>query len=355
MKRYPFIESDFFSALEQSGGADARQGWQAMHWQHNDFFLPLYRRQQSWGEFVFDQSWEQGYRRVGLPYFPKLVTAVPFTPVSGPRWRGELVDPQGLWAHVRATVVEQQASGWHLLFPDKPTREALVDLPLVARQACHFRWNNRNYADFEAFLSLLTSRKRKAIRKERAMVHGYELDIRWAQGEEIGADWWQAFYRCYEMTYLKRGQQPYLSADFFAALASSVLLEQLAMVAAFADGKMVAAAFYLFDEHTLYGRYWGCTQEYDALHFELCYYQGIEFCIANALQRFDPGVQGEHKILRGFEPEITWSLHWLADQRFQQAIAQFCEHEAQAVRAYQREARSILPYREGVLEGISEV
>ncbi|MBQ0755201.1 MAG: GNAT family N-acetyltransferase [Gammaproteobacteria bacterium] len=354
MKCYPFMESAFFDALQRSGGADESQGWRALHWQEprsdGDFFMPIYRRNQSWGEYVFDQGWEQGYRRAGLPYFPKLVTSVPFTPVPGPRWRGTLESPEALWRHVSESVAEQQASGWHLLFPDNSTREALAELPLVSRQACHFRWNNRDYTDFEGFLALLTSRKRKAIRKERLAVAAHGLDIRRASGADIPADWWPAFYHCYAMTYFKRGQKPYLRPEFFAHLVNSVLREQLTIVAAFSADQMIGAAFYLSDSETLYGRYWGCTAEYDALHFELCYYQGIELCIEKKLQRFDPGVQGEHKIFRGFEPEITWSLHWLADPRFHQAIGQFCQDEARSVQAYQQDARSILPYREGVLE-----
>ena len=343
---YPFMDAAFFAALEQSGAASTAQGWSACHRQDGDFFLPMYRRMHSWGEFVFDQGWAQGYRRAGLGYYPKLVTAIPYTPVPGPRWRGELHDAHVLWQQLQDSVAQQGASGWHLLFPDNDTRAALAGLPLVERQACHFRWNNRGYASFDDFLAALVSRKRKNIRKERAAVAQTGLRIEWRQGADIPADWWTPFYRCYAMTYYRRGQQPYLPPDFFRQLAASPLAAQLALAVAFNGDDMIAAAFYLFDDASLYGRYWGSVADVDGLHFELCYYQGIEFCIRHGLQRFDPGVQGEHKILRGFEPEITFSLHWLADARFQRAIAQFCEEEAEAVAAYQREARSLLPYRE---------
>ena len=343
---YPFMDAAFFAALEQSGAVSAEQAWTPCHVQEGDFFLPLYRRMHSWGEFVFDQGWAQGYERAGLPYYPKLVTAIPYTPVPGPRWRGELKDARALWQQVRESVATQDASGWHLLFPDDETREALAELPLVARQACHFRWNNRGYASFDDFLAALVSRKRKNIRKERAAILQTGLRIEWRQGADIPAQWWTPFYHCYAMTYYRRGQQPYLPPAFFRQLASSSLASQLALAVAFNGDEMIAAAFYLFDDSRLYGRYWGSVADVDGLHFELCYYQGIEFCIRQGLRRFDPGVQGEHKILRGFEPEITWSLHWLADARFQRAIAQFCEQEAEAVAAYQREARSLLPYRE---------
>ena len=344
---YPFIQPDFLDALSSTGAATTEQGWSACHLQDADFFLPLWRRNHSWGEYVFDQGWEQGYRRAGLSYYPKLVTSIPFTPVPGPRWRGALHSAEQLWLQIRDSLDAQGASGWHLLFPDGHTREQLAGLPLVSRQACHFRWNNYGYGDFDDFLAQLTSRKRKSLRKERAGVNAHGLEIVCRQGEDIPDTWWQPFYHCYAMTYYKRGQHPYLPAGFFTRLASSSLASQLALVAAFAGGEMVAAAFYLFDDDSLYGRYWGCVREYDGLHFELCYYRGIELAIERGLRRFDPGVQGEHKILRGFEPEITWSLHWLRDQRFQGAIAQFCAEEARGVRAYQREARTLLPYRQG--------
>jgi len=343
---YPFLQPAFLGALENTGAAAPAQGWQSCHWQQPDWFLPLYLRDQSWGEFVFDQGWEHAYRRAGLAYFPKLVTAIPFSPISGPRWRGTFPGADTFWEGMQARVAEHQASGWHLLFPDAATRTQLASLPLVSRQACHFRWNNRDYRSFDEFLGALTSRKRKMVRKERAQLAGQGLEIRWCAGAEIPAHWWPQFYRCYAMTYLRRGQRPYLSLEFFQQLAASELADQIALAVAMRGEEMLAAAFYLFDAHQLYGRYWGAVQDIDGLHFELCYYQGIEFCIARGLSRFDPGVQGEHKILRGFEPEITWSLHWLADGRFQRAIADFCEQEARAVQAYQREARCLLPYRQ---------
>lgn len=343
---YPFIDPAFLDALERTGAAAPAQGWSPVHWRDAELFLPLYLRDQSWGEFVFDQSWEQAYRRAGEHYFPKLVTAIPFTPVPGPRWRGALESVDALWAGVQQRVEQHQASGWHLLFPDQATREALVSLPLVSRQACHFRWNNRGYAHFDDFLAALNSRKRKMVRKERQQLAASRLHIEWRQGDAIPAHWWPEFYRCYAMTYLRRGQRPYLSLEFFLQLASSNLSSQIALAVAFDGEAMVAAAFYLFDQQNLYGRYWGAVQDIDGLHFELCYYQGIQFCIEQGLRRFDPGVQGEHKILRGFEPEITWSMHWLAEPRFHQAIEGFCEQEAKAVQAYQREARTLLPYRQ---------
>jgi hypothetical protein len=294
---------------------------------------------------VFDHGWAQAYADHGLSYYPRLVSAVPFSPLSGPRWRGQL-EVKEIAERVRHVAAEHGASSWHLLFPDSSTVEALKEWPLAQREACHFRWFNRDYADFDAFLAGLTSRRRKSIRRERKQVAQSGVRIEQACGEAIPEHWWPAFYQCYADTYFKRGQPPYLSEDFFDRLRHSPLSGQLMMVMAFAGEQPLAAAFYLFDESTLYGRYWGSVAEVDGLHFELCYYRGIEFCISQNLTEFDPGVQGEHKILRGFEPVITHSLHWMREPAFQQAVNDFCQREAQMVRRYQSEARSLLPYRQ---------
>lgn len=344
MASYPFLTATFFSALEDSG-ATVAHGWQPLHVNRNDCFLPVYLRNESWGEFVFDQSWAHASQRAGIPYYPKLVSAVPFTPVPGPRWRG-CPDAGMLWEEVRERLARTGASSWHLLFPDADALRQLDQLPLIERQACHFRWNNRGYASFDDFLTVLTSRKRKDIRKERARVQEQGVRVEWRVGSEIPMEWWPAFYRCYAMTYYQRGQAPYLPASFFTRLHASPLAEQLALCVALEGEEVVAAAFYLFDEHSLYGRYWGAVADFDGLHFELCYYQGIEFCIARGLQRFDPGVQGEHKILRGFEPEITRSLHWFENERLRAAVQRFCAEEARAVTAYRNEARTLLPFRQ---------
>ena len=342
---YPFLQPGFFDALEQSGAACTASGWQPMHLQQGDSWMPLYLKPHNRGEYVFDHGWAQAYAEHGLAYFPRLVTAVPFSPLTGPRWRGSL-DVEKAMAQVRSIAEEYGASSWHLLFPDQPALSAMQPLSLAPREACHFRWFNRDYRDFDGFLAALTSRRRKSIRRERKQIQDSSVRIEQACGEQIPAHWWPAFYQCYADTYFKRGQRPYLSEDFFQRLRHSALLGQLMLVMAMVDDKPVAAAFYLFDQHTLYGRYWGSLLDIDGLHFELCYYRGIEFCIERGLQEFDPGVQGEHKILRGFEPVITHSLHWMREPAFQRAVTDFCQREAQMVRAYQREARTLLPYRQ---------
>ncbi|ASK33147.1 GNAT family N-acetyltransferase (plasmid) [Alcanivorax sp. N3-2A] len=341
--QYPFLSTAFLDTLEETGAVDPRRGWAPCHLGGGDHFLPLYQRADSRGEYVFDFAWADAYQRHGLPYYPKLVTAIPFTPVAGPRWRGDW-SASALWEGVQERTREHGASGWHLLFPDQHAREVLAELPLIGRQACHFRWFNRDYADFEDFLGAFNSRKRKSVRRERRRIGEQGLSATRHSGARIEAHHWRFFYHCYANTYRVRGQRPYLSERFFLRLAET-LGEQLLMVIAWHQGEPVAAGLYLFDDHTLYGRYWGCVREYDALHFEVCYYQGIEFAIERGLREFDPGVQGEHKILRGFEPVITHSLHWLAEPAFYDAVADFCQREARHVISYRDEARTLLPYR----------
>ena len=342
-RRYPFLGNGFVDAMDDAVRAAPQLGWHACHASHGDGWLPLYRRDQSRGEYVFDYSWADAYARHGMNYYPKLVTAVPFTPVTGPRWRGQWSADQ-LWQQVQQALDEQQAHSWHLLFPDQGCRDALADLPLIERHACHFRWFNRDYQSWDDFLGALQSRKRKNMRKERQRIAQQGLRVSRRIGADISADDWALFYPCYANTYLIRGQIPYLPESFFRALATDVT-DQLMMVVAEDGQGPVAVALYLFDDQALYGRYWGALRDWDGLHFELCYYQGIEFAIEQGLGVFDPGVQGEHKLLRGFEPVITRSLHYLKHPEFHQAVARFCQEEASHVQAYQEQARSVLPYR----------
>lgn len=341
---YPFLEPAFFHALEDSGAATPASGWYPQHLETAGVWLPLYAKTHSRGEYVFDHAWAHARESRGLAWYPKLVTAVPFTPVPGPRWRGRLTDPDALFAGILQRVEDTGASSWHLLFPDRATLEALQTLPLVRREACHFRWFNRDYRDFDDFLGRMVSRKRKSLRRERRRIPEQGLRVERRRGADIPDDWWRAFYRFYAATYLKHGQRPYLGPAFMEQVAQT-LADQVLMVMAFQDGDPAAAALYFVDADRLYGRYWGCLREYDALHFELCYYQGIEYCIDQGLLEFDPGVQGEHKILRGFEPVITPSLHWIPDPRFREAVADYCRREAILVADYREQAAGLLPFR----------
>ena len=342
---WPFLRREFLQALEDTGAVGEGTGWEPLHAPERYCGMPLYRKWHSMGEYVFDHAWAAGYERAGLAWFPKLVTAIPFTPVPGPRWTSSCGDPATAVEEVlREEVPLRDASGWHLLFPDADTCQALEGLPLVERRDCHFLWRNPGYADFEEFLAALQSRKRKNLRRERRRVREQGVEIRRAVGRDIPAHWWPPFYRCYATTYLRRMMRPYLSPEFFTRIADT-MGEQLMMVAALVDGEPLAFALYLFDDRCLYGRYWGTVRDMDALHFELCYYQGMEFCIERGLREFDPGIQGEHKLLRGFEPRITRSLHWLADSRMHRALETFCVEERAMVEEYRKNALRHLPYR----------
>ena len=353
---YPFLRHEFLYGLEQTGCATADTGWQACHLRLDDAegtlaLMPLYLKSHSYGEYVFDWSWADAWQRCGLAYYPKLVTAVPFTPATGPRLCVRPgADPGMAWdaalQAIRRFASKQGISSWHLLFPDETVARRLQQAGLHQRTATQFHWFNEGYKSFDDFLAGFTSRKRKSLRRERSRVAEQGLRLRTLCGSEIGRQEWQQFYRFYQLTYAKRsGHSGYLTRGFFTEAAPG-LGEQVIMVLAYLEDRAVAGALYFRSGDTLYGRYWGCEREYDCLHFETCYYQGIEYCITHGLQRFDPGAQGEHKIQRGFRPVPTWSMHWIADPRLSDAVGDFTRGEAVHNEAYIKEASTLLPFRE---------
>ncbi|MFZ5602196.1 MAG: GNAT family N-acetyltransferase [Pseudomonadota bacterium] len=350
----PFFNATFLGLLEQCGCVSAQTGWQPRHiWIERAgepvFFMAVYQKGHSWGEFVFDQRWAQAYRQQGLHYYPKWITAVPFTPSVGPRWwvkPGENVAAllQLAVEHVQAEVRAMAGSGWHLLFADAlPAGFDRRDL--LPRHDTQFHWRNYGYASFDDFLARLKSRKRKSIRRERQRVAEQGVTLLTREGSELSDRDWQQFYHCYENTYRVRGQQPYLNAEFFRRIGAA-RPQQIMMVQALRDGRMIGAALCFHDDTTLYGRHWGALEEVECLHFEACFYQGIEYCIRRGLQRFDPGTQGEHKLLRGFEPVPTLSFHWIEHPAFRDAIARFLEWEQAESLRYQEAAGEWLPYRQ---------
>ncbi|WP_111642306.1 GNAT family N-acetyltransferase [Marinimicrobium alkaliphilum] len=352
---YPFTRHRFLAALEDSGSTSAERGWQPHHLIGRSaqgdatVALPLYLKQHSYGEYVFDWSWADAYQRFGLDYYPKLVNAIPFTPCVGPRLLCGAAAPEDYADGVARALTDEcerlGLSGWHCLFPDPSLSRALATQGAAQRHGCQFHWHNRGYRDFDEFLAQLASRKRKNLRKERQGVEAQGLRFRWQTGAELGPEDWQRFHVFYQMTYLKRsGHGGYLTGDCFRRLGETCA-DQSLMVTALSGDQPVAAALYFFDRDTLYGRYWGCLDEFNGLHFETCYYQGIDFCIARGLKRFDGGAQGEHKIARGFEPVATWSNHWLRAPEFAEPIRQFMREEAHAVAAYHAEAQTLLPYK----------
>ena len=355
---YPFLRHEFLHALESSGSVGEQRGWQPEHLviEADDALvavLPLYRKSHSYGEYVFDWSWADAYHHHGIDYYPKLLSAIPFTPASGPRLACHDDCDRGLLmatlSQALQTRVEQSgASGWHLLFPDLPQLNLLQTLDADLRLGCQFHWFNQGFGSFDDFLASFSSRKRKDVRKERQRVVQQGLTLTRLCGEAIDDDAWQLFYHCYQATYAKRsGHGGYLTEAFFQQLRES-MPEQLMMVVAHEGEQPIAAALYFFSSTTLYGRYWGALAERDGLHFEACYYQGIEFCIERGLATFDAGAQGEHKISRGFTPTLTYSLHYLHHPQFRQAVQHFLEQESEATRQYQQAASSSLPFKAGL-------
>jgi predicted N-acyltransferase len=351
---YPFLRHEFLAALETQGCLGERFGWLPRHltlWTPGGRLLaaaPLYLKFNSYGEFVFDWAWADAYERNGLAYYPKLVSASPYTPASGPKL---LLHPDAP-ARARDMLVTAgqelakhlQVSSLHWLFTMPQETGILENHGLMRRIGCQFHWQNHGYPDFDAFLATLTSGKRKNIRKERRRVAEAGVSFRLLDGNTASAADWAVFHGLYESTFHRRGGIPTLSLGFFTAIAAS-MPEGVLLIMAEHAGRPVAAAFCLVGSDTLYGRHWGCSEHFDKLHFEACYYQGLDFCIRHGLARFEPGAQGEHKIARGFLPTQTLSAHWLADQRFAQAIARHLNHERDGMHEYIREMHGRSPYR----------
>jgi len=356
---YPFLSWSFLAALERAQCTSAQNGWEPFHlilWEQGDnaeeeqviAVAPGFLKSHSYGEYVFDWAWADAWQRTGRSYYPKLVSAAPFTPATGPRLylNQSASDPAAkLLEAICQMSQDQEFSGWHVLFEEPELAQALKALGLHERQTCQFHWFNRNYQSFDDFLATFTSRKRKNLRKERANIEAQGLTLETLEGDEITPNLWSFFHYCYQVTYAKRsGHGGYLTREFFIEECQK-LARYTVMVVAHDENTPVAAALYFRSADTLYGRYWGCLREYEHLHFEACYYRGIEYCIAHGLEHFDPGAQGEHKIQRGFEPVLTHSSHWVADPSFTEAVAGFCREECNHVAHYQRDAQQLLPFK----------
>jgi predicted N-acyltransferase len=353
---YPFIRHAFLAALEASGCVSADTGWQPRHMLLTDgdepvAAMPLYLKSHSYGEFVFDWGWAEAYSRHGLEYYPKLLTAIPFSPVAGPRigicnGADKAAIISTVLAEIRVCAGKQDLSGWHLLFPDTQLSAAIGEASgLLHRRAVQFRWFNRDFSSFDDYLACMRSSRRKNVRRERRHVAESGVTLQRKSGSEIDAVDRAAFYQCYRATYQKRsGHDGYLSRDFFEMLFESMGEQMMLVVVQRAD-VTIACSLFLFDRQNLYGRYWGALEDIRCLHFEACLYQGIEFCIERGLSEFDPGTQGEHKLMRGFEPFLSSSWHWIADKRFRAAIRDFLQHEDKSNSIYKEKASDFLPYR----------
>jgi predicted N-acyltransferase len=341
--KYPFLQHEFLHAAETSGSVSPDAGWTPRHLSlrdHDDQLraaLILYEKSHSWGEFVFDWAWARAYEQAGLAYYPKLVSAVPFTPA--PSRRLLLADPDdtaaaaGLIAAAIKLAAETDCSSVHVLFPEPDELELLRESGLHIRKDCQFHWHNDDYNSFDEFLESFSSAKRKKARRDRRRVEEAGIQFRWLSGNELTRDTWDIVYRLISMTFMRRGSLPYFSQRFFTEISRALPERILVVLAERADTPIAAAVFFVGDD-TLYGRYWGSDGHYDALHFETCYHQGIEYCIRNGLLLFEPGTQGEHKISRGFVPEETWSAHWLGHPEFFSAIGDYLEEEHRHVERY---------------------
>lgn len=347
----PFLRHAFLSAMEDSASVTPNTGWAAEHLVLEAdgevrALLPAYRKWHSFGEYVFDHGWAEACERAGIAYYPKLLGAVPFSPVSGPRLLcRQPADGLLLLQALPEYLAKGGLSGAHINFTDPALDTALAGQPgWMERLGCQFHWRNPGYRDFQDFLDTLSSRKRKQMRKEREQVAGQGIEFAWYRGNELSQAQWDFVYRCYANTYAVRRRAPYLTREFFSLIAER-MPEALRVVIASQHGREVAMALSLVGGGSLYGRYWGCLDEFDRLHFETCFYQGMDFAIAEGLQRFDAGAQGEHKLIRGFEPVITRSWHYLLHPGLRRAVDEFLQQERVGVLAYAEEASAALPYR----------
>lgn len=347
----PFVRHAYLLALEETGCVGGKTGWQPLYAVMFDgdvlvAAMPMYIKHHSWGEYVFDWAWADASERAGLPYYPKLLAAIPFTPVPGLRLLAAAgVDKQAFLAAILGQVKQSGLSGLHCLFPLNDEETTFEALGFLKRSGVQFHWVNRGYASYADFLAALNHDKRKKLKQERRKVADSGLKIVRKTGSAISEDDWAFFDRCYQQTYRDHRSTPYLNRAFFNRL-GSVLGEQCLMVLAYDGDEPIAAALDLFDDARLYGRYWGATRYVPNLHFELCYHQGIEFAIERGLAVFEGGAQGEHKLARGFEPVATQSWHWMANEDLGAAIARFLVREGQGVAHYLSELDERAPFRQ---------
>lgn len=356
---YPFIQHGFLLALEESGATSDKSGWQPTHLvvkQDDELkgVMPLYLKSHSYGEYVFDFQWAEAYHQTGINYYPKLVTAIPYTPSTGKRFYfdniidNSAMEKAALYSKIQQVIqklsIDQQISSWHILFPTKEESDLLKTTGSMARLGIQYHWLNEGYQSFEDFISHCKLKQRKSIKRERILVSKQGIEISILQGDEISENIWQKFFLFYQLTYMKRsGHGGYLNQSFFDLIGQH-LPNSIVMIIAKIDDEIVAASLFFKDSTTLYGRYWGCVKEFKFLHFELCYYQGIEYCIKHQLKKFDAGAQGEHKIKRGFTPIKTYSNHWVANADFSKAIQDFVVQEAMQVEENIQLLRMKLPF-----------
>lgn len=344
----------FLSALEESNSIGKGTGWQSCPMlvfvdKKLVGAMPLYVKSHSYGEYVFDWAWAEAYQKSGMDYYPKLISAIPFSPITSQRL---LVSPEYPSKEIQSLMVEaleeimhnNQFSSAHVLFPNDTSAEMLTQSGWLQRHGVQFQWHNEGFKDFEAFLTQLTQEKRKKIRQERKRVVNSGVVCHRIKGNDITEAQWDFFYQCYCNTYSEHRSTPYLTRAFFKIIAQT-MQQHILLVMAYRDGTPIACALNFYDEKTLFGRYWGCLEYVPNLHFELCYYQAQEFCIDENIQHFEGGAQGEHKLARGFKPKATCSFHKIAHPQFAKAIEDFVIREAQGVAEYTNELEDRAPFK----------
>jgi predicted N-acyltransferase len=355
---YPFTRHCFLYGLELHDCLEPF-GWHPVYFQLRSATqllaaIPCYIKTNSYGELVFDHAWANAYQRSGLDYYPKLVSAIPYTPATGDRFlisRSIAVDDPAYNQHIallckaiQSFCEQQKLSSWHILFIEEQALPTLTAESLLLRNDVQFHWQNNGYRDFDHFLQQLSSRKRKNIKKERRDVVAQGLGISIVDGNQLTPADWQRIHELYAGIYYRKHGTATLTADFFEHLGKT-MPERVLVALGRDQNEIIAASLFFRSDTHLYGRVWGCDEFHNQLHFECCYYQGIEYCIDQQLQWFDPGAQGEHKLSRGFLPTLTWSAHWLVEIQFHAAIEQFLEQERPYIKAYQSQMMAHSPFK----------
>lgn len=346
----PFLSFAFLDALHETGCASTRSGWQPQYltlWQGDrlEAAIPLYVKSHSYGEYVFDWAWAEAYHRNGLDYYPKLLSAIPFTPVSGSRLLSRSEDASAALIDALDVIkMDPALSSTHILYPPQAQAEALERAGFTLRTGVQFHWTNESYRTFDDFLANLERKKRKNILAERRKVHDAGITFRQVRGTLATEADWRFFKRCYDQTYAAHHSTPYLNLEFFLRIARD-MPQHLLLIIAVRDGLPIACSLVIHTENTLYGRYWGAIDTVPCLHFETAYYQPLEFCIQQGIKRFEGGAQGEHKMARGFLPHKTWSAHWLAHPAFSDAVDRFLVTESDGIDRYFDELNDRNPFR----------
>jgi predicted N-acyltransferase len=346
----PFLSYAFLDALHETGCACAETGWQPQyltlwHGEQLEAALPLYVKSHSYGEYVFDWAWADAYQRHGIDYYPKLLSSIPFTPVTGSRLLARDASAQAALIDALLTLQTQSGlSSTHILYPPQSQAAALHEAGYMLRTGVQFHWLNAGYANFEEFLETLDRKRRKNIRAERRKVREAGIRFRQVRGHDVTAADWQFFQRCYAHTYAAHHSTPYLNLNFFKRIGAT-MPQNILLIVAECDGRPIASSLVIHNETTLYGRYWGAIEDVPCLHFETAYYQPLEFCIEQRIQSFEGGAQGEHKMARGFLPQKTWSAHWLAHPSFADAIERFLQRENGGIASYIDELNERNPFR----------